>query len=145
MVRLTEHKAVSRETVRRRLAENELKPWRQDMWCIPRVDAEYVARMEDVLELYAETPDPRRPVICFDESPTQLIDHVRQSEPAAPERLERIDYEYRRNGTVNLFVFLDAHGSWRAVKLTEHRTACDFAACMRVSWTPEFGQLTEVS
>jgi hypothetical protein len=43
------------------------------MWCIPQVDAEYVARMEDVLDLYAEPPDPKRPVICFDESPIQLI------------------------------------------------------------------------
>ncbi len=73
MVRLTEHDDISRETVRRRLAENELKPWRKDMWCIPQVDGEFVARMEDVLDLYAEEPDPKRPVICFDESPTQLI------------------------------------------------------------------------
>src|SRR5262249_52279400 len=48
LVRLTEHASLSRETVRRRLAENHLKPWRKDMWCIPQVDAEYVARMEDV-------------------------------------------------------------------------------------------------
>ena len=54
MVRLTEHESLSRETVRRRLAENDLKPWRRDMWCIPQVDGEYVARMEDVLDLYAE-------------------------------------------------------------------------------------------
>src|SRR5215471_16444804 len=78
MVRLTEHDSLSGETVRRRLAENELKPWRKDMWCIPQVDAEYVARMEDVLDLYAEAPDPKRPVVCFDESPTQLIGEVRR-------------------------------------------------------------------
>jgi len=53
--------------VRRRLAENDLKPWRRDMWCIPHVDGEYVARMEDVLDLYAEPPYPARPLICFDE------------------------------------------------------------------------------
>src|SRR3954471_18417449 len=70
MVRLTEHSSLSRETVRRRLAENALKPWRQKMWCIPRVSGEFVARMEDVLDLYAEAPDPKRPVVCFDESPT---------------------------------------------------------------------------
>jgi transposase len=51
MVKLTAHARLSRETVRRRLAENDLKPWRKDMWCIPQVDAEYVARMEDVLDL----------------------------------------------------------------------------------------------
>ncbi len=131
MVKLTDHEDLSRETVRRRLAENQLKPWRQDMWCIPRVDGAYVARMEDVLDLYAEAPDPRRPVVCFDESPTQLIGEVRQPIPAAPGQLRRYDYEYRRNGTVNLFVFLDAHRPWRKVKITDQRTARDFAECMR--------------
>ena len=131
MVQLTDHDQLSRETVRRRLAENHLKPWQKDMWCIPKVDAEYVARMEDVLDLYAEAPDPKRPVVCFDESPTQLIGEVRPPIAAAPGRPERFDYEYRRNGTVNLFVFLDAHCSWRRVKVTDHRTAEDFALCMR--------------
>jgi len=131
LVRLTEHDSLSRETVRRRLADNDLKPWRKEMWCVPKVDAAYVARMEDVLDLYAETPDPKRPVICFDESPNQLIGETRLPIPAQPGQLERYDYEYRRNGTVNLFVFLDAHRSWRRVKVTDRRTACDFAECMR--------------
>src|SRR5215207_9741751 len=131
MVKLTEHEDLSRETVRRRLAENHLKPWRKDMWCIPQIDGTYVARMEDVLDLYAEAPDPQRPVVCFDESPTQLIGEARQPIPAAPGQLERYDYEYRRNGTANLFVFLDAHRPWRTVKVTDQRTARDFAHCMR--------------
>src|SRR5271157_203113 len=83
--------SVSRETVRRRLAENHLKPWRKDMWCIPQVDGEYVARMEDVLDLYAEVPDPKCPVVCFDESPTQLIGEVRQpTSQAGPDRTLRL-------------------------------------------------------
>lgn len=131
MVKLTEHGELSRETVRRRLAENDLKPWRRDMWCIPEVDGTYVARMEDVLDLYAEPPDPKRPVVCFDESPTQLIGEVRQPVPATPGQLERYDCEYRRNGTANLFVFLDVHRPWRTVKVTDRRTARDFAQCMR--------------
>src|SRR6202795_4722460 len=130
LVRLTDHEELSRETVRRRLAENDLKPWRKDMWCIPKVDAEYVARMEDVLDLYAEAPDPRRPGVCFDERPTQLIGEVRQPIPAKPGQLERYDCEYRRNGTVNLFVFLDAHRPWRRVRVTERRAAEDYAQCM---------------
>src|SRR5215472_6864885 len=97
------------------------------MWCIPQVDGTYVARMEDVLDLYAEAADPRRPVVCFDESPTQLIGEVREPIPAAPGQRERYDCEYRRNGTANLFVFLDAHNSWRHVKVTDHRTVRDFA------------------
>jgi transposase len=131
LVRLTAHASVSRETVRRRLAENDLKPWRKDMWCIPQVDAEYVARMEDVLDLYAEPPDPKRPVVCFDESPIQLIGEVRSPIPAKPGQLERCDCEYRRNGTANLFVFLDVHRPWRKVKVTTSRAAVDFAVCMR--------------
>src|SRR5260370_27089160 len=87
--------------------------------------------MEDVLDLYAEAPNARRPVVCFDESPTQLIGEVRQPIPAGPGQPERYDCEYRRNGTANLFVFLDVHRSWRKVKVTEHRAACDFAECTR--------------
>jgi transposase len=131
LVRLTAHASISRETVRRRLAENDLKPWRKEMWCIPQVDAEYVARMEDVLDLYAELPDQKRPVVCFDESPIQLIDEVRTPIPAKPGQLERYDCEYKRNGTANLFVFLDVHRPWRKVKVTASRAAVDFAACMR--------------
>ena len=131
LVRLIDRVSVSRETVRRRLAENHLKPWRKDMWCIPQVDAEYVARMEDVLDLYAEPPDPKRPVVCFDESPIQLIGEVRPPIPARPGQLERYDFEYKRNGTANLFVFLDVHRPWRKVKVTNSRAAIDFAVCMR--------------
>ncbi len=131
LVRLTEHASLSRETVRRRLAENELKPWRKDMWCIPQVDAEYVARIRDVLDLYAEASDPKYPVVCFDESSVQLIGEVRLPIPAKPGQRQRYDCEYRRNGTANLFIFLDAHRPWRKVKVTESRTAVDFATCMR--------------
>jgi len=133
LVKLTEHDGVSRETVRRRLAENDLKPWRKDMWCIPQVGADYVARMEDVLDLYAEEPDSTRPVVCFDESPTQLIGEVRQPVPAAPGRLERYDCEYKRNGTANLFVVLDVHRPWRKVKVTERRAAEDYATVFTVN------------
>ena len=79
----TAHESLSRETVRRRLADADLKPWRRKMWCIPQVDADYVARMEDVLDLYAEAPDPQRPVVCFDESP---IPAHRRGAPADPAR-----------------------------------------------------------
>jgi transposase len=131
IIRLTSHDRLSRETVRRRLAENELKPWRKHMWCIPKVDAEYVARMEDVLDLYNEEPDPKRPVVCFDESPTQLIGELREPIAAKPGQPKRFDCEYRRHGTANLLVLLDAHHSWRKVKVTERRAAVDFALCMR--------------
>ncbi len=95
------------------------------------IDGEFVYRMEDVLELYAQPYDPARPVVCFDESPTQLIGETRQPIPAEPGQPVRYDYEYKRNGTANLFIFLDAHRPWRAVKVTDRRTSRDFAACMR--------------
>jgi transposase len=144
MVQLTPHECLSRETVRRRLAENALKPWRQKMWCIPKVTGEYVARMEDVLDLYAQPADPKRPVVCFDESPTQLIGEVRQPLPPEPGQVERYDYEYRRHGTLNLFVLLDAHRPWRKVTVSERRTAVDFAACMRDLVDVDFPQAERI-
>jgi transposase len=130
-IRLVEHDTISRETIRRRLEENDLKPWQRKMWCVPKVDAEYVARMEDVLDLYMEPPDEKRPVVSFDETPIQLIGEARAPVSQAPGRPARTDYEYRRNGTANLFVFVDAHRAWRHVKVTDHRTNIDFAHCMR--------------
>ena len=103
----------------------------QKMWCIPKVDAEFVARMEDVLDLYAEAPDEKRPVICFDETPRQLIGEARVPVAARPGKTARIDYEYVRNGTANVFMFVDAQRPWRHAKVTDHRTNRDFAECMR--------------
>lgn len=131
MVRLTTHESVSDETVRRRLAEIDLKPWREKMWCIPKVDGEFVARMEDVLALYAEPPDNKRPVVCFDETPRQLIGEARVPIPAEPGKLARYDYEYVRNGTANIFMFVDVNRPWRHAKVTDQRTGADFADCMR--------------
>lgn len=131
MLRLTKHESLSSETVRRRLGEKKIKPWLQKMWCIPKVDAEFVARMEDVLDLYAEPPDEDRPVVCFDETPRQLIGEARVPVAAKPGRPARIDYEYVRNGTVNVFMFLDANRRWRHAKVTDRRAADDFATCMR--------------
>jgi transposase len=131
MVRLTAHKGLSGDTVGRRLAEMDLKPWQEKMWCIPAVNGEYVARMEDVLELYAEEPDPSRPVVCFDETPRQLIGEARVPIAAEPGKPARADYEYVRNGTANVFMFVDVNRPWRHAKVTDQRTCVDFAECMR--------------
>jgi transposase len=131
LVELTGHRELSRETVRRRLAENDLKPWRKKMWCIPAVDAAFVARMEDVLDLYAEPADPNRPVVCFDETPRQLIGETRVPRAPKPGRCARWDYEYCRNGTANVFMFLDVNRPWRHAKVTDRRAHDDFAECMR--------------
>jgi hypothetical protein len=90
-----------------------------------------VCRPHGGLDLYAEPSDPKRPVVCFDESPVQLIGETRQPIPAMPGQLERYDCEYKRNGTANLFILLNVHRSWRRVKVTDSRAPVDFAACMR--------------
>jgi transposase len=130
-VRLVEHDSISKDTVRRRLGEKKIKPWQHKMWCIPCVDSEFVERMEDVLDLYAEDYDPLRPVVCFDEKPYQLVGETRVPVKAKPGQPRRIDYEYCRNGTANIFVFVGASHSWRHAKVTGHRGNIDFAECMR--------------
>ncbi len=122
MVELTEHEALSRATVGRRLTENDLKPWQKKMWCVPKINSEYVARMEDVLDVYAAPADPMRPTVSFDESPVQLIGEVRAPLPAEPGKPQRYDNEYVRNGTANLFVMVDVHAPWRHVDVTAQRT-----------------------
>jgi hypothetical protein len=130
-VALTDVDSVSPQTVRRRLAENDLKPWQKKMWCLPKVDAAFVAQMEDVLDLYSEPPDPKRPVVCFDEHPTQLIGETRTPQSAEPGRRTHYDYEYKRNGTANIFVHIDRHRAWRHVEATDRRANADFAHQMR--------------
>ncbi len=93
--------------------------------------ADFVWRMEDGLDLYAAPYDPRRPVVCFDEQPRQLIAEVRVPLPAAPGRPERVDYEYRRQGTANLFLTSEPLAGWRHVAVTERRTSAEFAHQMR--------------
>ena len=131
LVRLTAHTTISRATIGRRLAANALKPWQEKMWCVPQIDARYVACMEDVLELYTTLPRPGTAVVCVDETPQQLIGEVRAALPPAPGQPARHDYEYRRNGTANIFVALDAHAPRRYSKVTARRTAVDFAEWLR--------------
>lgn len=122
---------VSHETVRKRLAEKKLKPWLKKMWCIRKVDAAFIAQMEDILDLYAEEPDPDRPVVCFDEAMKQLVAHVRAPLPVIPGEPAKEDGHYKRNGTAKLHVFIDAHRRWRQVLVTETRKAVDFAVAMK--------------
>ena len=87
--------------------------------------------MEDVLDLYAEAYDPAYPVVCFDESPYQLISETRVALPLEKGQPQRYDYEYKREGTCNLFLFFEPGRGWRYVKVTERRTAKDWAQCMK--------------
>ena len=87
--------------------------------------------MEDILDLYEEPCDPHRPLVCFDEMPYQLTAEVRQPRPMQAGRPQRYDYEYKRMGTRNLFMFFHPLGGWRHVKVTQRRTKRDYAHCMR--------------
>ena len=91
----------------------------------------FVARMEDVLDLYAAPPDPRRPVVCLDERPVALRDHGRPPLPPGAGRPGRVDYEYRRGGTCSLALAFAPHRGWRHAWVGERRTAVDFAGWLR--------------
>ena len=90
-----------------------------------------MARMEDVLDLYAEPYDPKRPVVCFDETSTQLLAETRAPMPPRPGIPLRQDYEYRREGVHNLFLTCEPLAGWRQVAVTQRRTMQDFAHQMR--------------
>ena len=112
--------------------KNDLKPWLKKQWVIPpKANAEFVCAMEDVLEVYKREQDAERPVVCLDESSKQLIGETRTPIPAAPGQPERIDYEYERHGTANLFMVFEPLAGWRWVKVTDRRTAVDFAEVLR--------------
>jgi transposase len=95
------------------------------------VSGEFVAAMEEVLDLYAEPYDPTRPLIVFDETSKQLIGETRSPLPARPGQVARYDYEYQRNGTRNIFLLCEPLGGWRHVAVTEQRTMHDFATQMK--------------
>jgi transposase len=101
----------------------------------PGQSGEFVARMEDVLAVYHRPYDERRPLICLDELPVQLVGETRVPLPAAPGRPARYDYEYVRNGTANVFMTFEPLVGWRAAQVTERRTAKDLAEVLR--WLAE--------
>jgi len=97
----------------------------------PRADAAFVAAMEDVLEVYHRPYDESRPLVCLNETNKQLVGELIRPIPAEPGRPERFDYEYVRNGTANLFMVSMPLLGWRAVRVTDRRTATDFAEVVR--------------
>jgi hypothetical protein len=97
----------------------------------PKANAGFVAAMEDVLEVYTRPYDPARPVVCFDEGGKQLIGDVRPPLPVRPGRARRVDYEYTRNGTANVFMLFEPLKGWRHAAVTERRTNKDFAGMVR--------------
>lgn len=93
----------------------------------PEQNADFVANMEDVLEVYKKPYDSDYPVVCMDEQPTQLIEEVQKKIEVAPGRPERVDYEYERKGTANNFMFIEPLVGWRKVNVREQKTMIDWA------------------
>jgi len=112
--------------------KNAIKPWLREQWVLPpEQDADFVCAMEDVLDVYHRPYDPNRPVVGLDEQSKQLIRETRTPVPAKPGRPARRDYEYERNGTVNLFMTFEPLGGRRQVTVTDRRTKVDFAEVIR--------------
>ncbi len=103
------------------------------MWCIPpEQDGAFVARMEHVLDVYSRPYDARFPVVCMDEQPFQLLSETRSPVPMGPGRKRAVDYEYTREGTCTVWMFVESLGCWRDVRVTSHRTAVDWAEQIRL-------------
>ncbi len=99
----------------------------------PEQNADFVAHMEDVLEVYQRSYDPQYPVVCMDEQPMQLVSETRMPLPTEPGKPQRYDYEYERKGTVNHFLFTEPLAGWRKVNIRDTKT--------RVDWAEEIRQL----
>ena len=102
------------------------------MWCIPpKRSAEFVYHMEDVLKVYHRPHDPRRPVVCMDETFKQLIGETREPLPMRPGDDGRFDHVYTRNGTASLCLAFEPLAGWRTVQVTDHRRRLEWAAFVR--------------
>ncbi len=102
-----------------------------EYWVIPpQADGEFAAGMEEVLETYEKAYDPECPVICMDEQPVQLLKEVRKPIPATMKHGKRIDYEYERAGTANIFMFTEPLDGWREAAVRETKTKVDWATEM---------------
>ena len=97
----------------------------------PEANSAFVAAMEDVLAVYTRPHDPDHPLVCLDETSKQLIIETRRPQPMKPGQPARVDYEYERNGTANLFMLFAPLEGWRHVKVTDRRTGLDYAQVLK--------------
>jgi len=107
-----------------------------EYWVIPpEADGEFVANMEEVLETYEKPYDPKRPVLCMDEQPVQLVKETRKPIGATKDHPRRVDYEYERAGTASIFMFAEPLSGWRQARARQQRT--------KVDWAVEMAELLE--
>jgi len=114
------------------------------MWCIAEITPEYRERMYRLLDLYEQQYDPNRPVVCIDEKTKQLIEHIRQPILMKPGSVAKHDYEYKRNGTRNIFVAVEPKGGKRIVRVTKTRKKQDFANFVRGLVQNQYKHATEI-
>jgi hypothetical protein len=115
------------------------------MWCIPpKANAEFVWRMEDILEVYKRPYDPLFPVVCMDETSKQLVGESRQPEAMQPGKVRRHDAEYERKGTCNLFIFFEPLRGWRRVWVTDQRRKVEWAHCVKELLEVHYPQATRI-
>ena len=120
--------SLSRATIGRILQRNDLKPHLSAYWCIPpEEDADFVANMEDILDVYQRPYDPKHPVWCMDEKPYQILGERREPIRMKPGSIEKVDYQYVRNGVVAVFCFIEPHTGRIEHSVEETRTAVDWA------------------
>ena len=109
--------------------KNEIKPWLVKEWCIPKAGADFVAKMEDILDVYQRPYDPLVPVVCIDETNKQLVIETRI--PGEAGKPEQVDYEYERNGVADIFMISEPLAGKRETIVTETRTSIDFANVLK--------------
>lgn len=131
MVVLGHVNSLSNVTVCRKLKANEIKPWQVKSWCVPKPSAKFVAKMEDVLDVYTRPYDSHFPVVCLDEVSKQLRSTPCGTQPTAPSEAARGGYEYERHGTANIFLAVEPLAGKRTVRVTERRTNVHFARFLR--------------
>lgn len=118
---------ISTETIRLILREHDLKPWQYQMWCVPELTDKYIERMEKILDLYEKEYNEKEPVICVDEKPVALFGDKRETIPFSEGKPTRIDYEYSRNGSANVFCAVEPLKGFYFNKVTAHKKKEDFA------------------
>jgi len=119
---------ISKETVRILLVSREIKPWKHKMWCVPKIDDEFIRCMEDVLAVYERPYNAKEPVVCLDEKPIQLLKSFR---PEVFKNFMRQDYEYERNGVTNAFCGIEPKAGRHFVTIRDRKTMKDFAFLVR--------------
>lgn len=123
--------SISKESIRLILREHDLKPWQQRMWCISELDDEYIERMENILNIYEKGDSKDFPLVCLDEKPVALFEDSRPAEIMEPGLTKKVDYEYKRNGTANVFFAVEPFGGKYTVEVTENRKGEVFANFLR--------------